>query len=479
MGLRRSGAIESRFATYVEGLTSVIGHADRAKPLRDYCMGLMMPCERKSVEPMAAITAPERTAAQHQSLLHFVGEGKWSDEKVLAKVREMVLPEIERHGPIAAWIIDDTGFPKKGQHSVGVARQYCGQLGKQDNCQVAVSLSLANHDASLPVAYRLYLPEDWAKDSGRRRKTGVPEEISFKTKPEIALEQITAACEAGLARGVVLMDAGYGCNTHLRSSVSALALQYVAGILSNTTVWAPGTGPLPPKKWSGHGRVPKLMRRDRKHQPVSVKELALGLPKSAWRPIKWREGAAEWLSSRFARVRVRAAHHDYKLSESRPEEWLLIEWPEGEKEPTKYWLSTLPRNIAFRELVNIAKLRWRIERDYQELKQEVGLGHFEGRGWRGFHHHATLCIAAYGFLVSERETIPPSGSRSVRPFKELAIPNGYRARGSAAANRTPRPEFDRNDAPKIDGRARRHSGSMPMLCRPNRSAHVSPKFVTQ
>ena len=433
MGLRRSGAIESRFATYVEGLTSVIGHADRAKPLRDYCMGLMMPCERKSVEPMAAITAPERTAAQHQSLLHFVGEGKWSDEKVLAKVREMVLPEIERHGPIAAWIIDDTGFPKKGQHSVGVARQYCGQLGKQDNCQVAVSLSLANHDASLPVAYRLYLPEDWAKDSGRRRKTGVPEEISFKTKPEIALEQITAACEAGLARGVVLMDAGYGCNTHLRSSVSALALQYVAGILSNTTVWAPGTGPLPPKKWSGHGRVPKLMRRDRKHQPVSVKELALGLPKSAWRPIKWREGAAEWLSSRFARVRVRAAHHDYKLSESRPEEWLLIEWPEGEKEPTKYWLSTLPRNIAFRELVNIAKLRWRIERDYQELKQEVGLGHFEGRGWRGFHHHATLCIAAYGFLVSERGTIPPSRPRSSALFEELAIPDSYRPRGSAIA----------------------------------------------
>ena len=155
---------ESRFAAYVEGLVSVIGHADRAGPLRDYCVGLMMPCERKSVEPMAAVTAPERTAAQHQSLLHFVGEGRWSDEKVLAKVREMVLPEIERHGPIEAWIIDDTGFPKKGRHSVGVARQYCGQLGKQDNCQVAVSLSIANHHASLPVAYRLYLPKEWAAD---------------------------------------------------------------------------------------------------------------------------------------------------------------------------------------------------------------------------------------------------------------------------------------------------------------------------
>ena len=433
MGLRRSEAIESRFTAYVEGLTSVIGHADRAKPLRDYCTGLMMPCERKSVEPMAAITAPERTAAQHQSLLHFVGEGKWSDEKVLAKVRALVLPQIERHGSIEAWIIDDTGFPKKGQHSVGVTRQYCGQLGKQDNCQVAVSLSLANHHASLPVAYRLYLPEDWAKDSGRRRKTGVPEEVSFKTKPEIALEQITAACAAGLPRGVVLMDAGYGNNSELRADITALGLAYVAGILSTTTVWAPGTGPLPAKKWSGIGRPPTLLRRDGKHQPISVKELALGLPKRVWRVVKWREGSAEWLSSRFARVRVRAARCDFKLTESRPEEWLLIEWPEGEKEPTKYWLSNLPKDIAFRQLVDIAKLRWRIERDYQELKQEVGLGHFEGRGWRGFHHHATLCVAAYGFLVSERETIPPSRPRSAALFEELAVPDGYRPRGSAIA----------------------------------------------
>jgi SRSO17 transposase len=433
MGLRGLEAIESRFTAYVEGLTSVIGHADRAKPLRDYCTGLMMPCERKSVEPMAAITAPERTAAQHQSLLHFVGEGKWSDEKVLAKVRELVLPQIERHGSIEAWIIDDTGFPKKGRHSVGVGRQYCGQLGKQDNCQVAVSLSLANHHASLPVAYRLYLPEDWAKDSGRRRKTGVPEEVSFKTKPEIALEQITAACAAGLPRGVVLMDAGYGNNSELRADITALGLAYVAGILSTTTVWAPGTGPLSAKKWSGIGRPPTLLRRDGKHQPISVKELALGLPKRAWRVIKWREGSAEWLSSRFARVRVRAARRDFKLTESRPQEWLLIEWPEGEKEPTKYWLSNLPKDIAFRRLVDIAKLRWRIERDYQELKQEVGLGHFEGRGWRGFHHHATLCVAAYGFLVSERETIPPSRSRSAALFEELAVPDGYRPRGSAIA----------------------------------------------
>jgi SRSO17 transposase len=425
---------EVRFSAYVEELVGVIGHADRAKPLRDYCQGLMLPCERKSVEPMAAVTAPERTAAQHQSLLHFVGEGRWSDERVLAKVREMVLPAIERHGPIEAWIIDDTGFPKKGTHSVGVARQYCGQLGKQDNCQVAVSLSLANAHASLPVAYRLYLPESWASDPARRKKAGVPEEIGFQTKPEIALDQIRAACAAGLPRGVVLMDAGYGTHIDLRRAVTVLGLPYIAGILSNTTVWAPGTGPLPPKPYvPGRGRPTKQLRRDAEHQPVKVKDLAFSLPAKLWRTITWREGTNVPLKSRFARLRIRIAHRDFNRSEPWPEEWLLIEWPKGEEEPTKYWLSTLPENIGFARLVDLAKLRWRIERDYQELKQEVGLGHFEGRGWRGFHHHATLCVAAYGFLISERETIPPSGPRSTVLFPQLAVPDGYRPRGSALA----------------------------------------------
>lgn len=433
MNLRSSDATGSGFAAYVEGLAEVIGHADRNQPLRDYCVGLMLPCERKSVEPMAARTAPTRTSVQHQKLLHFVGVSPWSDERVLAKVAEMVLPAIERHGPIEAWIIDDTSFAKKGRHSVGVARQYCGELGKQDNCQVAVSLSLANRHASLPVAYRLYLPEEWAADSERRRKAGVPEEIGFATKPEIALAQIKAACKANLPRGVVLMDAGYGCNTKLRAGICALELSYVAGILPQTTVWVSGTGPLPPKPWSGRGRPPKRIRRDDRHQPILVKELALALPKRAWRTIEWRQGTADTLSSRFARVRVRAAHRDYNLTDARPEEWLLIEWPKGEKEPTKYWLSTLPKTISFCRLVDLAKLRWRIERDYQELKQEVGLGHYEGRGWRGFHHHATLCIAAYGFLISRRETIPPSGIACAMLFPEFAVPQGYRPRGATLA----------------------------------------------
>ena len=421
MGLE-IGASEARFAAYVEGLAGVIGHADRIGPLRDYCTGLILPGERKSVEPMAAKTAPARTAAQHQSLLHFTNVAPWSDEDVLAKVRAMVIPAIEKHGPIEAWIIDDTAFPKQGRHSVGVHHQYCGQLGKQANCQVAVSLSIANHSASLPVAYRLYLPKDWADDSARRDKAGVPTDIAFKTKPEIALDLVRWAHEIGLPGKMALMDAAYGNDSRLRAGVTELGMAYVAGIQAQTLVWKPGVRPgLPPKKG----------RRDAPNA-TSVKELALSLKAKAWRTVEWREGTNELLSSRFARVRVHVAS-SHERSGKAAKEWLLIEWPEGEDAPTKYWLSTLPSNITFCDLVDAAKLRWRIERDYQELKQEVGIGHYEGRGWPGFHHHATLCIAAYGFLVSERETIPPSGPCSASLLPLPALPESYRPRGSSLA----------------------------------------------
>ncbi len=219
---------EARFSKYVEALASVIGHAARVEPLRSYCTGLLLPVERKSVEPLAAVTSPSRVSAQHQSLMHFVSQSCWSDAAVLGKVRELELPTIEAHGPIEAWIIDDTDFRKKGCHSVGVARQYCGEIGKQDNSQVAVSLSLANAWASLPVAFRLYLPKAWAEDAARRRTAKVPEDVAFTTKPQIALEQIGWACEAGLPRGVVLMDTGYGIDARSRLGISALGLRYVA-----------------------------------------------------------------------------------------------------------------------------------------------------------------------------------------------------------------------------------------------------------
>src|ERR1700759_1556840 len=439
MNLKHVGDSEARFAAYVEGLSSVIGHADRTGPLRDYCTGLMLPGEAKRVEPMAARTAPARTAAQHQSLLHFVGVATWADERVLAKVREMVLPAMTKDGPIEAWIIDDTSFPKQGKHSVGVHHQYCGQLGKQANCQVTVSLSIANHCASLPVAYRLYLPQDWSKDRARRKKAGVPKEIKFKTKPEIALEQIGWACVAGLPRGVALMDTAYGRDSRLRAGMTELDVTYVAGILPDTLMWRPGTGPR---------RMDKALNNTgRRDEPdlISAGEVALGLPKQAWRMVTWREGSAERLSSRFARVRVRVGYNKL-IPEKLSPEWLLIEWPEGEKEPTKYWLSTLPETVSFQQLVDFAKLRWRIERDYQELKQEVGLGHYEGRGWRGFHHHATLCIAAYGFLIAEQDTIPPWGSGPARFFPQSTVPQGYRPRGSSVAAPTSHSELDHNHA---------------------------------
>jgi SRSO17 transposase len=432
----------SRFAAYVAGLTSVIGHADRAMPLRDYCVGLLAAEGRKSVEPLAAVTASARVSAQHQKLLHFVASAPWSDERVLAKVREMVLPAIERRGPIEAWIIDDTSFPKQGIHSVGVHHQYCGQLGKQANCQAVVTLSIANHHASLPIAYRLYLPQEWADDAARREKAHVPKEIAFKTKPKIALDQIRAACKADIPRGVVLMDAAYGSNAALRTELSALTLRYVAGIVPTIKVRAASDADAPERR-------------------VSVKALALNLPKKCWRTITWRDGSAKRLCSRFARVQVRTA--PIRGAAKRTEETLLIEWPKGEPEPTRYWLSTVDENTPFKRLVDIAKMRWRIERDYQDLKQEIGLGHYEGRGWPGFHHHGTLCIAAYGFLISERETIPPSGPRSSRKLAKPAIPSDYRPRGAPDPDATSYPKLDRNRPSQIDRRDRPNTPEMPVL----------------
>jgi SRSO17 transposase len=296
-----------------------------------------------------------------------------------------------------------------------------------------VSLSAATGSSSLPVAYRLYLPEEWAKDSKRRKTAGVPKEIRFQTKPQIALDQIRDAVEAEVAHGVVLADAAYGVDGQFRAGVTKLSLQYVVGVQSSMSVWQPGTGPLPAKPWKGQGRPPKLLRRDSQHQPVSVKELAVALPPSAWKDSAWRQGTEQKLRSRFATVRVRPAGRDYEKEEPRPEECLLIEWPRGETEPTKDWLSTLPLQTNLKAMVKMAKHRWIIERDYEELKQELGLGHFEGRGWRGFHHHATLCIAAYGFLVAERNRFSPSARVGNLGLSAPQTPPDFHPRGSRSS----------------------------------------------
>jgi len=421
---------EGEFAKYVSALSETLAHADRVEPMHDYCRGLMLSGDRKSVEPMAALVAPQRAGAKHQSMHHFVAKAEWSDAAMLAAVRQAVLPAL---GAIEAWIVDDTGYPKKGTHSVGVARQYCGQLGKQDNCQVAVSVSVANERASLPIDYRLYLPREWAEDAARRKKAEVPKSIDFATKSTIALEQLRAARAARVPVGVVLADAGYGNDTAFRLGITTLGLTYAVGIQGSTTVWAAGHQPLPPRGSRGRGRPGTHLRRNRTHQPIDVKALAHELPARAWRRIEWREGTDGVLASRFARLRVRAAHRD----ELHPEEWLVIEWPLAETEPIKYWFSTLPPAIAFKELIRLIKLRWRIERDYQELKQELGLGHYEGRNWRGFHHHATLSIAAYGFLMRARLTGRAKKNSVIRPREALLRlpprPKDFIPRGSPRA----------------------------------------------
>jgi SRSO17 transposase len=429
------GPLEKRFAAYIEGLANAAGHEDRHGPLKNYCKGLLLPGERKSVEPMAARLDAQNVQPMRQSLHHLVAKAPWSDETLLGEVRHQVLPAMRKQGPVVAWIIDDTGFPKKGRHSVGVTRQYCGQVGKQENCRVAVSLSVATWNSSLPIAYRLYLPKDWAEDIERREKAEVPEDVEFHTKPEIALDQIRAAVAAQVARGVVLADAAYGINTDFRDGLTQLELQYVVGVQSSLAVWEPGKQPLPAKPRAQTGRPPRLLQRSAEHQPVSVKQLAMSVPSSAFKEITWREGTGQKLRSRFAAVRVRPAHRDYEKAEAREEEWLLIEWPRSEPEPTKYWMSTLPPNTPLKALVKMGKHRWIIERDYQELKQELGLGHFEGRNWRGFHHHATLCIAAYGFLVAERNRFSPSARAGHLGFVAAEPVPEFRPRGSPRSPR--------------------------------------------
>lgn len=427
-----SSALQKRFAAYVERLTRAVGHADRAQPLKSYCTGLLLDGERKSVEPMAARVHPDEVSRAHQSLHHLVAKAPWDEDALLSEVRSAVLPALTRKSSVVSWIVDDTGIPKKGRHSVGVARQYCGQVGKQDNCQVAVSLSLATEKASLPVAFQLYLPESWAADKERRRKAGVPEEIVFETKPRIAMTQIRRAVDVDLPRGVVLADAAYGNETRFREELEELGLTYMVGIQSSLHLWPTGMEPLPAKPWKGTGRKPTLRQRSKDIQPTTAQNLVLVEGETCLQTMRWREGSNRALESRFLALRARPSHRDYWRSEPYPECWLVAEWPEGEAEPTKYWLSNLAADMKLQDLVQHAKRRWMIERDYEELKQELGLGHYEGRGWRGFHHHAALVIAAYGFLVKERSLFSPSARSGTIAIGTRKQAQDHRPRGAAS-----------------------------------------------
>jgi SRSO17 transposase len=428
------GGEQARFDAFVERLAEVVGHADRVWPLRAYLTGLLLGGKRKSVEPMAAKIDPRKVSLVHQSMHHFVANAPWDGRALLAKARDYGLAQLERHAPIGAWVVDDTGIPKKGKHSVGVARQYCGALGKRANCQVAVAVSLTNRTMSVPAAWRLYLPEGWAKDRERRAKVGIPAQVAFQEKWRIALEEIDALLEEDLPLAPVVADAGYGTTTDFRDGLTGRGFSYVVGISRDTTVWPPGQQPLPPRKWTGKGRPPTRVRRQRGHEPVSVRQLATEVASDAWQEVRWREGTKGTMRSRFAVLRVRPAHRDDLLHAPRAQEWLLVEWPAEEPEPTKYWLSTVPEGVDLAEIVALAKIRWRIERDFQELKDELGLDHYEGRGWRGFHHHGVLCMAAYCFLAAERGRLsPPQPLTFLEP---APLPEEFVPRGSPRETRT-------------------------------------------
>ena len=463
------------FERYLAHLSQELGHADRHAGLCGYCTGLMLPLSRKSVEPMAARMDPLHASAKHQALHHFVAKSEWGDGQMLRRVAQWVVPHMDMSDG-GFWIIDDTGFPKKGIHSVGVARQYCGVLGKQDNCQVAVSVSLACEDGSLPVAWQLYLPRPWAEDAGRRRKAGVPEEVEFATKPQIALQQLRHLLDEGAPKHCVLADAGYGIDYDFRRNLSDMGLLYVVGVTQDVVVWPPGVEPLPPKRYKGMGRAPSMPRRTATRQPVSVKALAQSLPESAWQNISWREGTNAPLTGRFAAVRVRCAGGNIGRARLLPEQWLLIGWPADQAEPEKYYLSTLPETTALNDLVRTAHMRWRIERDYQDLKQDMGLGHYEGRGWRGFHHHASMSIAAYGFLMAQRLKAggASGGKKNFIERKMPAVPKDYVPRGSPT-RAAPRTGLDHLVALALERGARRRTGFLPAL----QLDQLKATFVTQ
>jgi len=388
-----------RFLAYGNTLAARLGNAARERGLFDYLTGLLLPGDRKSMESIAAqrVTHQAEVSRRHQAIHHFTSEARWDDLTVRAAVRETVLPAMQQRAPIRHWIIDDTTLPKKGTHSVAVGLQYSGQVGGVTNCQTLVSLALANGEASLPVACELYLPEDWALDVERRLHAGVPATVPFRTKPEIALDQVRAAVAAGLPRGVVLADAAYGQDGDFRKALRALKLAYAVGIQSTLLV-VPQDRPRP--------AAPRRPSRAAAHAgAVPAGVLARELRPHRWQDVTWRDGTAGPLTGRFAAVRVRTAPST-EPGRLGPKEWLLVE-AAAKPADRRFWLLTLPANTAIETLVYHAKGRNRVEQDYRELKQDVGLDRFQGRGWRGFNHHVTLCLAAYGFLVRERSLFPP------------------------------------------------------------------------
>jgi SRSO17 transposase len=367
----------------------------------------MLDGERKSMVPIAARLSenPDRVEGLRQRLQQAVNVANWDHEELFRRIAiraESDLPDIE------ALVIDDTGFPKKGKNSVGVQRQYSGTLGRRDNCQVATSLHLASGFGGVCIGMRLYLPETWADDAERREKAAVPEDVVFKKKWEIALDLIETAIGWKTPYRPVLADSGYGDCGEFRQQLEQWDLEYILGVSGTAVVWPPGQMPTPPLpiQIGDRGR-PRSRWTDGDARAATMKDFALSLPKDTWQKIRWGEGSRGEQSSRFAASRIRTAHRHVEGAPPGEEQWLLMEWPEAEEGPTKFWLSNMAEEIAMPRLVYLAKLRWRIERDYQEMKGEIGLDHYEGRRWLGFHHHVACVAAAHAFLTLERVYFPP------------------------------------------------------------------------
>ena len=393
MNEKQLQACSSRLETFMTELLAGMGRSERREHAALYIQGLLLDGERKSIEPLAARVP----GGNVQALQQFVGQSPWIWEPVRQQLAQRMQEALL---PVAGWIIDDTGFPKQGKESVGVARQYSGTLGKVGNCQIAVSIHLTTEEESTPLDWTLYLPQEWIDDPERCLKAGVPESTLFSTKPELALALTDQLRQWGLTQLPVLADAAYGRSTQFRQGLVDRQLQYVVGVDPDTATWTEPTRRIQPTRKGGKGRPAAPYYKDK---PTSLQAMAMTLPASEWKKVRWREGSKGPQESRFAARRVQPAHGHAGNQAELEQVWVLIEWPTDEKAPTKYWFSNLPRDTSLKRLVRLAKLRWRVEQNYQQLKEELGLDHYEGRGWMGWHHHVTLVCLAYAFLLLERQ----------------------------------------------------------------------------
>jgi SRSO17 transposase len=379
-----------RLEQFLKDLLEPLGRSERRHWGAVYIRGLLLNGERKSIEPLA----DRSDEGNVQALQQFVGQSPWDWMPLWERLGKRMTAELE---PDPVWVIDDTGFPKQGKHSVGVERQYSGTLGKVGNCQVAVSLHHVGEQGSTVLDWRMYLPESWTKNGKRREEAGIPKEVVFRTKWQLSLDMIDQVRAWGLPHRIVVADAGYGDTTEFREELEARQLPYVVGISSTTGVWSkPPQAQVP--RYQGRG-VPATRYAYGKQRPTSAQDAAVQA--KGWKRIRWRQGTKGWLESRFVAFRVQPSHGFVRGQPPHKEVWLLIEWPESEKEPTKYFLCDLPATYTLRRLVRLAKCRWKIEQDYQQLKEELGLDHYEGRSWIGWHHHTTLVMLAHAFLTLE------------------------------------------------------------------------------